>query len=109
MAGDDLEKTIEEGLEQTAGCMDRRGAAEGDLVVFDRMPHRSWEEKMLRRVAAFEGREIVVWGMSALPFTCTHIPPRSASEGPASAGFLGMSWGIHPPAAGERIHPLFCG
>jgi hypothetical protein len=58
-----LEKTIEDGLAQTAGYMDRCGAAQGHLVIFDRRPERSWEEKMFRRVAAFKGREIVVWGM----------------------------------------------
>jgi len=58
-----LEKTIADGLEQTAGYMDRCGAAEGHLVIFDRTPERPWEEKVFRRPEDCEGREIGVWGM----------------------------------------------
>ena len=58
-----LEKTIAEGLEQTAGYMDCCGVAEGHLVIFDRTPERPWEEKIFQRVDLFGEREISVWGM----------------------------------------------
>ena len=59
-----LDRTLAEGVEQTAGYMDRCGAEEGHLVVFDRREGRSWEERLFRfeRTAA-SGAEVVVWGM----------------------------------------------
>ena len=57
-----LESTIEAGLVQTAAYMDRCGAAEGHLVVFDRDADRSWEEKVFRRAPDRDAR-IHVWGM----------------------------------------------
>ena len=59
-----LERTMAEGVEQTAGYMDRCGAEEGHLVVFDRREGRSWEERLFRfdRTAA-SGVTVVVWGM----------------------------------------------
>ena len=59
-----LERTMAEGVEQTAGYMDRCGVAEGHLVVFDRREGRSWEEKVFRlERTATNGTELVVWGM----------------------------------------------
>jgi hypothetical protein len=43
--------------------MDRSGGEEGHLVVFDRDPHRTWEEKIFRREEEVRGRRIGVWGM----------------------------------------------
>jgi hypothetical protein len=43
------EALIREGLGQTAGYMDRCGADEGHLVIFDRNPSSAWEEKIWRR------------------------------------------------------------
>ena len=57
------EATILEGLAQTADYMDRLGAASGHLVIFDRSPERSWEDKIYRRDEEHEGRTITVWGM----------------------------------------------
>ena len=57
-----LESTIEAGLVQTAAYMDRCGAAEGHLVVFDRDADRSWEEKVFRRAPDRDAR-VHVWGM----------------------------------------------
>ena len=57
-----LESTIEAGLVQTAAYMDRCGAAEGHLVVFDRDADRSWAEKVFRRAPDRDVR-IHVWGM----------------------------------------------
>jgi hypothetical protein len=58
-----LEKTLAEGLEQTWAYLDRSGAEEGHLVIFDREPGKSWEEKIFRREEAYRGRGITVWGM----------------------------------------------
>ena len=60
----ELERTIAEGLEQTRAYMDRCGAEAGHLIVFDRSPERSWEEKIFRRVAPpATGAPVTVWGM----------------------------------------------
>ena len=58
-----LERTIGDGLEQTAGYMDRCGAEAGHLVIFDRDEGKSWEEKLFRRVESVGGAEVHVWGM----------------------------------------------
>ena len=55
-----LEQTVREGLEQTREYMDRCAAGEGHLVVFDRTPGVSWEDRIFRRDD--EGG-ITVWGM----------------------------------------------
>lgn len=58
-----LEQTVREGLEQTAGYMDRCAAQAGHLVVFDRSPDRQWDEKIFRREESVDGRAVSVWGM----------------------------------------------
>ena len=59
-----LEATLREGLEQTAGYMDRCAAQAGHLVIFDRSEGKAWEEKIFRREASSsDGRTITVWGM----------------------------------------------
>ncbi len=60
----DLERTIAEGLAQTRAYVDRCAAEAGHLVVFDRSPERTWEQKIFRR-AAPPGIDIpvTVWGM----------------------------------------------
>ena len=58
-----LERTIRDGLEQTAGYMDRCAAETGHLVIFDRDEGRSWEEKVFCRRESAGGVEILVWGM----------------------------------------------
>ena len=59
------ERTIEEGLAQTRGYMDRCGAESGHLIVFDRAPDRTWKEKIFRREtpAGTGGAPVTVWGM----------------------------------------------
>ncbi len=59
----DLEQTIEAGLEQTWAYMDRCGTADGHLVIFDRTPDKSWEDKIFWRQGAFRGQAIEIWGM----------------------------------------------
>ena len=56
-------KALEEGLEQTAGYMDISNATEGHLVIFDRRPGRSWDEKVYHRVETFGKKTMYVWGM----------------------------------------------
>ena len=58
-----LERTIEEGLRQTARYMDRCAAEAGHLVIFDRDEGRSWDEKVFCRREVAEGVEVMVWGM----------------------------------------------
>lgn len=58
-----LERTIAEGLAQTAGYMDRCAAQAGHLVIFDRREGKTWDEKIFRRDESASGRRIVVWGM----------------------------------------------
>ena len=59
----ELERTIAEGVTQTLGYMDRCGAEAGHLIVFDRAPARTWEEKVFRRDPAADGPPVTVWGM----------------------------------------------
>ena len=58
-----LEATIGDGLEQTRAYMDRCGAAEGHLVIFDRSEARSWEQKIFRRTDDADGPRVTIWGM----------------------------------------------
>ena len=58
-----LERTVGEGLEQTARYMDRCGSEEGHLVIFDRSEGKRWEDKIFRREERIGDRTIIVWGM----------------------------------------------
>ncbi len=59
-----LQSTVDEGIEQTAGYVDRCAADAGHLVVFDRDEGRSWDDKVFhcRRLSA-GGVDVHVWGM----------------------------------------------
>ena len=46
---DGLASVIRRGAVQTAGCLDRSGAEEGHLLVFDRDEKKTWDEKLFRR------------------------------------------------------------
>ena len=60
----DLDKVIEEGLEQTAGYMDLVGSVdEGHLIIFDRTQEKTWDERIWHKPYEYEGRKILVWGM----------------------------------------------
>ena len=61
--GRGLDRTIEEGLRQTASYMDRSRAESGHLVVFDQRPEKSWDERIFRREAHAGETSITVWGM----------------------------------------------
>ena len=59
-----LERTVQEGLEQTARYMDRCAAQSGHLVIFDRTEGKRWEQKIFRREERTGERPpITVWGM----------------------------------------------
>ena len=57
-----LERTIEEGLAQTAEYMELCAADEGHLVVFNREEAVAWDEKVFQREESFKGKRIRVWG-----------------------------------------------
>ena len=57
------DETWREGLRQTRAYMDRCGAAEGHLVVFDRTRGRSWDDKLYRHEDAGAGAPVTIWGM----------------------------------------------
>lgn len=58
-----LETTLGEGLAQTWDYADRCGADEAHLVIFDRIPGKSWQERLFHYDEIYEGRVISVWGM----------------------------------------------
>jgi len=55
--------TLAVGLEQTARYADQCGAAESHLLIFDRSPKVSWEDKIYRESHQHGERPISVWGM----------------------------------------------
>ena len=57
-----LDATLEKGLPQTAGYMDRCAADAGHLVIFDRSA-KPWKEKVYRRTEEFDGTPVEVWGV----------------------------------------------
>ena len=61
---DGLESTVAEGVEQTAGYMDRCAAEAGHLVVIDQREGRSWEEKVFHHQRrSKDGAPVEVWGI----------------------------------------------
>ena len=58
-----LERTVAEGVEQTRGYLDQCAAEAGHLILFDRAPDRTWEQKIFRRAPAGGGAPVTVWGM----------------------------------------------
>ena len=59
----ELDRTVAAGVQQTRAYVDRCGAEAGHLIVFDRAPERSWEEKIFRRAPPADGVPVTVWGM----------------------------------------------
>lgn len=58
-----LETVINKGLEQTRGYMDKCGTDEGYLLVFDREPGKTWEEKIFKQNRTIDNITIPVYGM----------------------------------------------
>ncbi len=57
------EKTLIEGLEQTAHYMDTNNASEGHLVIFDPDNSKKWDEKIYQKKEVYENKYIYVWGL----------------------------------------------
>jgi len=63
------EKTIEDGMKQVMKYIDRCGADEAHIIVFDRRPEVSWDEKIFCEKRELEecrernGVPVVIWGM----------------------------------------------
>jgi hypothetical protein len=57
------ETVIEKGLRQTRDYMDKCGTPEGYLLVFDRTPGMTWEEKVFRESHTVDAINITVFGM----------------------------------------------
>ena len=57
------DETRRAGLQQTRAYMDRCGAAEGDLVIFDRNADRSWRDKLCCDQDTEGDAPVTVWGM----------------------------------------------
>ncbi|MBK1734180.1 hypothetical protein CKO15_02555 [Halorhodospira abdelmalekii] len=55
--------TVAKGLEQTADYADRVGADEAHLVLFDRRPEVSWEEKIWQEEEQYGEWRITTWGV----------------------------------------------
>ncbi len=59
-----LETTVQEGLVQTADYANQCGADEAHLLIFDRRPQVSWEEKIWQDSDAHHAEQVIqVWGM----------------------------------------------
>jgi hypothetical protein len=58
-----LDKTIEEGLEQVLVYADKCSAEEIHLIIFDRTKDKLWEEKIFIKEMEYQGKLITVWGM----------------------------------------------
>ena len=56
-------RTVRDGIEQTAAYMDRCGAEEGHLILFDRTEGKPWADKLFRREEPIDGGAVTVWGM----------------------------------------------
>ena len=58
------ERTQQEGIEQLSGYLDRLGAREGYLILFERRPGMTWEEKLFESEAQGPaGQQIHIFGM----------------------------------------------
>jgi len=56
-------KTIPEGLKQTCDYMQKCGANEGWLVVFNRDKNTPWDEKIFLKEEIYNGKRITVVGI----------------------------------------------
>jgi len=59
----DMQTTIKKGLEQISGYIDRCGTNQGNLLIFDRTPGKSWDEKIFIREERVGDRQIRIYGM----------------------------------------------
>ncbi|MFT4924913.1 MAG: type II secretory pathway predicted ATPase ExeA [Phenylobacterium sp.] len=57
-----LDTDINKGLRQTADYADKLGASQAHLMIFNRSPDMTWQDKIWQREANHESRKITVWG-----------------------------------------------
>ena len=57
-----LEQTIVQGVAQTVEYMDKTAAESGHLLIFDRTPTKTWEEKIFYQEREYQGKMISIWG-----------------------------------------------
>lgn len=59
-----MERTIQEGLSQTANYMDEAGnVSEGHFIIFDQSRTKTWEERIWHKSYHHQGHTIMVWGL----------------------------------------------
>ncbi|MEM6405887.1 MAG: AAA-like domain-containing protein [Pseudomonadota bacterium] len=58
-----LDATLQQGLAQTVDYADKCAADEQHLLIFDRRPEKSWQEKIWCQTRHKSRREIKVWGL----------------------------------------------
>ncbi|MEI6284924.1 MAG: AAA-like domain-containing protein [Bacillota bacterium] len=58
-----MTRTLAEALPQTADYMDKSGVSHGNLLIFDRTPGKTWDEKVFIREETVNGKVITVYGM----------------------------------------------
>src|SRR6056297_3312915 len=57
-----LERVIEEGLKQTAAYVDKTGAKEAYLIIFDQ-ENKNWDERIFIEEKTYNNHEITIFGM----------------------------------------------
>jgi hypothetical protein len=55
-------RSVEKGIEQTQGYMDKLGCSEGWLVIFNRSQEKSWDEKIYQKTEKLDGKTVNVFG-----------------------------------------------
>jgi hypothetical protein len=55
--------TLQEGLTQLSGYMDKLGEKQGWLCLFDRSPEKSWDEKIYQKTEIVDGKTVFVFGL----------------------------------------------
>ena len=72
----DLERTIAEGVAQTADYLDRCAAEAGHPVIFDRDQDRSWDQKVFHDRRQADAGPTLRYGDVNARERCRHAPPR---------------------------------
>ncbi|MEM7589208.1 MAG: ATP-binding protein [Myxococcota bacterium] len=60
---DGIDSKISNGLEQTAGYMQRFHTSEGHLLIFDRRTGKSWDDRIWVKQESHNDKSITVWGL----------------------------------------------
>ena len=55
-------QSIEKGIEQISRYMETLGCAEGWLVIFDREPEKSWDEKIFQKTETINNKTVHIFG-----------------------------------------------